>query len=129
MMPPARRATAALLGAIVALGWAPGQSSATRNLARCVPASSVLAGSRNGVIYAATHRSGSGNFQLRRAGRAGPGDLNYESLASTCSRAMVRRTWYTDLHPRGMQCGACDSHEYWVKLRHGGWATLAYFSG
>jgi hypothetical protein len=42
---------------------------------------------------------------------------------------MIQRTWYTDLHPPGMQCSACDSHQYWIDLRHGGWATLGYFAG
>lgn len=87
-----------------------------------------MPGSRAELIRVITNRGLKG-FELRRAGHAGPRDLNYQLLSSMCSPAMIRLTWYTDLHPLGMQCGACDSHEYWVKLRHGGWATLGYFAG
>ena len=77
----------------------------------------------------AVNRRGSGTLKLRRAGHARPGDLNYEVLAQLCTPAMVKRTWYTELHPPGMACHACDSHEYWVLLRHGGRTNLGYFAG
>ncbi|HEU0317050.1 MAG TPA: hypothetical protein VFR49_06955 [Solirubrobacteraceae bacterium] len=96
-------------------------------MTKCIAASSLLPGSRSGVIRAAKRQAPS--FQVRLAGHAAPNDLNYELLASSCSRAMVQRAWYTDLHPPGLPCGACDSHEYLVLLRHGGWATLGYFAG
>jgi hypothetical protein len=111
--------------AVLAAGTAPNAS--TRDIAKCVSASVLRPGSRNGVIQAATRRAK--GFEIRRAGHAKAGDLNYDLLAKTCSRAMVRRTWYIDLHPPGMQCGACDSHEYWVLLRRGGWTSLGYFGG
>jgi hypothetical protein len=102
-------------------------ASARHNVGKCVPASKLKLGTRAGVIRAATRQEP--HFQLRVAERAGQRDLNYQLLAATCSKAMVRLAWYTDLHPPGMQCSACDSHEYRVLLRHGGWATLGYFGG
>jgi hypothetical protein len=42
---------------------------------------------------------------------------------------MVRGTWYTDLHPPGMECHACDAHQYWVLRRSGVWTSLGYFAG
>jgi hypothetical protein len=102
---------------------------ATRNVSRCVPASQLSAGSRSGAVSVAL-RGTHGAFTLRVAERAQARDLNYEALATTCSRAMVRRTWYTDIHPKsGGNCHACDSHEYWVDFGHGGWASLGLFSG
>lgn len=97
------------------------------DIAKCVPANYLLVGSSHGVARAALRQSPT--FQVLVAARASSSDLNFQTLAATCSRKMVLRTWYTDLHPRGMQCGACDSHEYWVRLRSGVWATLGSFSG
>lgn len=121
-------ALAVVCASLVALAMPPGAaSSQTRTVSRCVGASRLLGGSRAGAVAAALRQAP--RFAVRVAGRAGPTDLNYALLSSTCSRAMIARTWYTDLHPPGMQCHACDSHEYWVLLRRGGWATLGYFSG
>ena len=93
----------------------------------CVPSSYVAAGSLPSLEAFALLRSR--GFKVRAAGRARRDDLNYESLRHTCSPAMVAQTWYTDLHPPGMPCHACDSHEYWVRLRSGTWAVLGSFSG
>ena len=97
-------------------------------ITKCVPSSYLLSGSAGGVRRAAVQQA-STSFAVRVVGRAGPEALNYQTLISTCSGAMVRRAWYTDLHPRGMPCSACDSHQYWVQLRSGAWATLGYFNG
>jgi hypothetical protein len=97
------------------------------DIAKCVPASYLLPGSRVGLVRVALRQAD--GFQLREAGHAQQSDLNYDGLTASCSGAMVRRTWYTDLHPPGSACSACDSHEYWVQLRSGVWATLGYFNG
>jgi hypothetical protein len=102
-------------------------TSASFVSAGCLPASSLLPGTRADVVRAALSQTP--NFKLRVDAHAGPRDLNYGSLARACSAAMIRHTWFTDLHPPGVQCSACDSHQYWVLRRHGGWATLGEFSG
>ena len=117
-----------VLAAAAALTLIPPGGAAARDIAKCVAASKVRSGTRGGVVAAARRQVGA-HFRLRAAHHARPGDLNYASLAATCSRGMIRRTWYSDMHPIGMQCSACDSHEYWVRLRRGGWATLGSFSG
>jgi hypothetical protein len=119
---------AAILTAVLATPIALSASPPPRDIARCAPASRILPGTRSGVARAAL-KSVSSGFTLRLAETARSRDLNYQFLAAECSKAMVRRTWYTDLHPAGQQCGACDSHEYWVLLRRGGWATLGHFGG
>lgn len=96
-------------------------------LSKCAPVSYLLPGSARGVR--ATALTQSPDFKVRAAERAAPGELNYASLKNTCSQAMIARTWYTDLHPPGMPCHACDAHQYWVQLRSGTWAVLGDFSG
>ena len=92
----------------------------------CISAADLRAGSRAGLIGAAySDRS----LEVQSAGSAGRHDLNFTSLRAACTSAMIRRTWYIDLHPAGAQCHACDSHEYWVELKQGGWATLGSFNG
>lgn len=112
---------------LVLPGIAAPPGSSARNITKCVSASRLLQGTRGGMIHAALRLTP--HFQIRVAGHARPGDLNYDVLAATCTRAIIRRTWYIDLHPPGIQCNACDSHEYWVRLRRSGWATLGYFGG
>ncbi len=130
---PIRRRAAVLIGlcalstTLVFGGLIGSRAAAVPNVAKCIPAAQLRHGTRRGVIRVASRPVP--DFQLRVAERAQPRDFNYQLLAATCSKAMIRRTWYTDLHPLGMPCQACDSHEYWVLRRHGGWASLGYFAG
>jgi len=96
-------------------------------IAKCIPASYLEQGSAAGSRTAAQQLTPS--LEVRLAGHAETPDLNFALLASKCGSATAKRAWYVDLHPPGMACGACDSHEYWVQLRSGEWATLEYFGG
>jgi hypothetical protein len=70
-------------------------------------------------------RAGSeSHFILRASGRPNRKDFQYEIFTEACGPAIVSRTVYVDLHPPGMECQACDSHEYIGRTQSGKYKAI-----